>query len=498
MEFIRIGHKKSSGLFIKGLVAGLISFPLVILFLFRLSLGQIGEPFYIIPVRGVIDLGLSSFIKRSISEAKENNARIIILEIDTFGGRVDAAVEITDGLEKAKPISTVAFIDDQAWSAGALIALACERIVMSPGSSIGSAEPRAIGFAGKDEITDEKIVSAIRAKFKSLAEENNHPVNLALAMADKDFEIKQVRIKDEIKILTTQEIEEIRPLYQEKEIQILKTISPKGKLLNLTASEAKEFGLADAILDNRSALIKHLGLEEKYGIQTEITWSELLVRFLTHPIVSALLLTLGFLGLLFELRIPGWGISGTLGLIFLALFFGGHYLAGLANRLDILIFLTGITLLFLEVAIIPGFGIAGILGIALILGGVFLALIKTPLTLPRVELYRALSTIGYSIILTFLTILISFRFLPETGLWKKIILRAEERKEEGFQVDLSLQTYVGKIAKAQTVLRPAGKVICEDKILDAISEGDFIDRDKKVEIIRVEENRLIVREYEDA
>ena len=471
---------------------------LILVSLLSSAFSQPKESIYVIPVKGIIDLGLSSFIKRSILEAKENKAKAIILEIDTFGGRVDAAVEITDALGKVKPIPTVAFIDGQAWSAGALIALACGKIIMSPGSSIGSAEPRVMGTANKDELSDEKTVSAIRAKFKSLAQSNNYPVNLALSMVDKDIEVKQVKIKDEIKILTAYEIEELKAQYKDQEIQVIKTINPKGKLLNLTANDAKEFGLTEAVLDNRQALVNYLKLDGKDVVETRITWSEGLVRFLTHPILSPLLLSLGFLGILFELQVPGWGLSGTLGAVFLALFFWGHYLVGLAHWTEILIFFLGITLLFLELFVIPGFGIAGISGIIFILTGVFLALIKHPLEIPKIQLAGAFNSIGFAVILTAAAAILLLKFLPKSPLWKNIILTSEEKKEEGFRSAVSLDKYIGKSGKAITVLRPAGKADIEGEILDVTSLGDFIDKDTPVRVLSVRGAELAVEEVKNA
>lgn len=449
---------------------------------------------YIIPIKGIIDLGLSGFIKRALTEAKENNAKAIILEIDTFGGRVDAAVEIADGLEKIKPILTVAFVDDHAWSAGALISLACEKIIMSPGSSIGSSEPRAIGFGARDELTDEKTVSAIRAKFKSLAEENNHPLNLALAMVDKDFEIKQVRIKDEIKILTAQELDEIKSKYKEKEIEVIKTINPKGKLLNLTAKEAEELGLAEKVLASRGLVLNYLNIEKPKIKEGRPNWSERLVRFLTHPIVSPLLLTLGFLGIFYELQIPGWGLSGTLGLIFLGLFFWGHYLVGLASWTEVIIFFIGILLLLLEILVIPGFGITGISGIVLILLGIYLSLVKHPLDVGgKAQVYSALSTLSLSIILTFIIVVLTWKFLPKTGLWKRIILDFSETKRAGFQLTPSFEQYLGKSGKSLTVLRPTGRALIKGNTLDVITEGEFIDKDKEIKVVKVEGNKIIVK-----
>ena len=467
---------------------------LILCCIYSLSFSQPKESVYVIPIKGAIDLGLSGFIKRSLEEAEDNQASAIILEIDTFGGRVDAAVEICDYLEKIKPIPTIAFIDDHAWSAGALISLACEKIIMSPGASIGSAEPRAMGFTGKDELTDEKTVSAIRAKFKALAEENDYPINLALAMVDKDYEIKQVKIKDEIKILTAEELQEIRQLYRPRDIQIIKTISAKGKLLNLTAGEAKEFRLAEEILNNRRAVLDYLGLSKKQVIQTQATWSEALVRFLTHPLLSPLLLTLGFLGILFELKIPGWGISGTLGLLFLGLFFWGHYLVGLANWTELVIFFLGILLLLLEIFVIPGFGITGISGIILILAGIFLSLVKHPLSAPKAQLAQAFYTLSFAIIITFAGLILSWKFLPRTGLWRRIILSSAETKKEGFQSATSRESYLGKMGQSLTPLRPTGRAVIEGNRQDVITEGEFIDKDREIKVVKIEGNKIIVKE----
>ena len=467
---------------------------LLLTYIYTLGFSQTKESIYVIPVKGAIDLGLSGFIQRSLSEAKDNQASAIILEIDTFGGRVDAAVEICDHLEKIKPIPTIAFVDDQAWSAGALISLACEKIIMSPGSSIGSAEPRTMGFMGKNELTDEKTISAIRAKFKALAEENHHPVNLALAMVDKDYQIEQIKLKNKIEILTAGELEEKKQQYKKRDIRIIKTISSKGKLLNLTAGEAREFGLASEILNSRRAVLDYLGLGKKEIIQTQATWSEALVRFLTHPLISPLFLTLGFLGILFELKIPGWGISGTLGLLFLALFFWGHYLVGLASWTELVIFFLGIILLLLEIFVIPGFGVAGISGIALILVGIFLSLVKHPLSTPNTQLVQAFYTLSFSIIITFVMLIFSWKFLPQTGLWKRIILSFAETKKEGFQAAASQKSYLGKTGRSLTSLRPIGRATIEEKNLDVITEGEFIDKDKAIKVIKIEGNKIIVKE----
>ncbi len=448
---------------------------------------------YSVPVKGVIDLGLSGFVKRALEEAKANQASAVIFEIDTFGGRVDAAVNIVNYIEELHPISTFAFVTGEAWSAGALITLACKSIVMSPGSSIGSAEPR-IGGMAKQQPTDEKMVSALRAKFKSIAEQNAHPANLAMAMVDKDIELKEISIKGKTEIVTTEELEERKSRFKERDIKIIKTISAKGKLLNLTAEEALNLKLADKVLSTREEVLKFAQLKDAEIIKNTPNWSEKLVRFLTHPVVSSLLLSLGSLGILFELRMPGWGVSGTLGIISLVLFFWGHYLIGLANWTEIFLFLLGMILLGLEILVIPSFGIAGISGAALVLAGIFLALIKHPFEVPKGELTQAFYTMAYSFIITFMIILLSFKFLPKVGLWKRLVLTQQENRAGGFRATSPKETYLGKTGKTLSILRPSGRAVFKDKLLDVVTEGDFIEKDKTVKVVKVEGNRIVVSE----
>ncbi|MCM8766263.1 MAG: nodulation protein NfeD [Candidatus Omnitrophica bacterium] len=457
------------------------------------------EKIFILPIKGVIDLGLSGFVKRVVKEAKKENVSLVIVEIDTFGGRLDAVGEIVKSLEELKPIPTKAFISAEAWSAGALISLACEEIYMSPGSSIGSAEPRAIGMGVEEEVKDEKTISALRAKFKATAEANKHNPKLAEAFVDKDVELKFVSIENKNYILTSEEIEEKRKELGEEKIKVIKTITEKGKLLNLTAEEAKELGLAKEIVSNRKSLLTLLNLEKEEIFEPKPTWSENLVRFLTHPIVSSLLLTLGFLGIIFEIKIPGWGLAGTLGVISLALFFWGHYLVGLANWTEILLFTLAVILIFLEIFVIPGFGIAGISGGILLLVSIFLALIKHPLHTPKIELLQAFQVVVYSFFATLVIILLSINLFPKTGLWRKIILQERETQEGGYTtIDLTQENLIGKIGKTITPLRPTGKADFSGKIFDVIAEGEFVEKDKEIEVVSVEGNRIIVKLKEDA
>lgn len=465
---------------------------------------------YVIPVEDrkvfTVDLGLSAFVKRAVKEAEEAKAEAIIFQINTFGGRVDAATEIRDILFNTE-IKTIAFVNKRAISAGALITLACQSIVMAPGATVGAATPVQMSPGGGGaKALGEKYISYVRKEFKSTAERNNHPAKLAEAMVDADIELKAVTIDNQLIILTPEGLEEKKEKLGEEKIKIEKSDIPagfsKGKLLTLTTDEALRFGLVSYKVNKIEEILPLYKLEGSSLVKAPITWSENFVRFLTHPVVSGLLLTLGSLGLIFELRIPGWGVSGTLGLLCLALFFGGQYLVGLASWIEPVLFVLGVGLLLAEILVIPGFGIAGIGGIILIVASLFLALIKHPLPtfpLAKEEYGSALYTISLSFMAIFIVTLLSLKFVPQTRLWKRLrprmILTSREESEEGYRgTPSSWERFLGKEGKTLTILRPAGRAIFGEEILDVVTGGNFINQDSLIKVVKVEGNRIVVAE----
>jgi membrane-bound serine protease (ClpP class) len=455
----------------------------------------LSESVYVIPVKGTIDLGLSAFIGRSIGEAKQANAVAIILDIDTYGGRLDATDQIASFISDAKPIPVLAFVRGQAWSAGALISLACRYIYMAEGSSIGSAQPRGIGVLGAQEL-DEKTISAVRAKFRSIAEENGHNPSLAEKMVDKDIGLKLVEYEGTIKILKEEELQaKIKQVGEEKIRTLPAPIGfEKGKLLNLSAQEAKTLKLASAIVNTIEDIAKEQGWERYEFVQKQMNWAEIMVRFFTDPTVSSILIMLGILGIIYELQMPGWGISGTLGIIFLAIFFWGHHLVGLADWIEIILVIAGLGLLAVEIFITPGFGIAGISGIILTLGGIFLAMVRHPFEAPAHEITQALYVITYALVGSILMLILTTKFVPKTHFWKRVALLTEERAEQGYTTQVErLKMYVDKQGVADSYLRPSGRIKIGDELIDAETQGEFIDKGEIVKVIRFEGSRVIVK-----
>jgi len=489
---------------------------------------------YIIQLDGEINLGTSSFLRRSVIEAERLQARAIVVEINTFGGRVDSATEIRDALI-GTDIKTIAYVNKRAISAGALIALACQSIVMAPGSTIGAATPVMMGPGMAAPLpTGEKEVSYMRTEFRSTAEHNGYPPLLAEAMVDPDaalaarftaegtelFEIdmpavavpnkpeqvKQPESMFPFKLPTFTPEETVgRYLWSAISIDDLnaddKVVIKRGKLLTLTADDAALYGLTTYTADSLKTVLTEFGLQNTRLVYARIKWSERMAGFLTNPVVSGLLLTFGFLGILYELKMPGWGVSGTFGFICLALFFGAHYLAGFANWFEVILFLVGIGLLAAEIFVIPGFGVAGVSGILCIVASLYLALVKQ--FVPQYEwdmadVNRAVWTLIAWVITFILALALSWKILARTPLYAGIVQVNEERADRGFTMpSAGQQDLVGLEGIATTILRPTGRARLGDKTHTVIAEGEFIEKGTPVRVAEVKGNRIVVVRVED-
>ena len=425
----------------------------LVLFLPSVLLNQV----YHIEISGTIDLGLPPYIERVIEDAEEAGAKAIVLEVNTFGGRVDAATEIKDILLNTD-LLTLAYINKRAISAGALISISCKKIGMSPGGSIGATTV----VSGEGEKAPEKSQSYMRAEMGSTAELNGRNRLIAEGMVDEDVEVPG--------------------------------LSEKGKLITLTVEDAIKWEMADFEAPTLTAFLDSLNLASEPVIRSKVNWAENVVRFLTGPMVSPLLISLGLLGLFFEIKSPGWGIPGTVGLVLLTLFFGSHYLVHLANLEEILLFALGLILLALEVFVIPGFGVAGIAGIIALLTAIYLSLIGAFKYVSVDDFSAAAAQLGGALLLTLIGAFTLARFIPKTGLWKKITLVGEQKKEEGFISSRDYSNYLDKEGIAVSNLRPAGVGLFDDERLDVVTEGSLIDQNSPIKIIRVEGYRLVVRE----
>ena len=425
---------------------------------------------YRVPIEGTIDLGLPPFIQRTLEDAESNEATAVIFDINTFGGRVDAATQIKDAILGAD-IPTIAFINRRAISAGALISLSCEKIYMTGGGLIGAAT--AVDMTGKKG--SEKVISFMREEMASTAEKRGRSKEIARGMVDEELTFTHLVIGgDSIKV---------------DDIEGRKD----GKLISLTTEQALRYKIADGTAENMEALLDSLGYSSVKTIETAENWSEAIVRFLTNPVVASLLTTFGFLGILFELQSPGWGIPGFVGLACLILSLSASYIAQLATMSDMLFVLTGLALILLEVLVIPGFGIAGLGGIGLMIYGLYLLLLPD-VPVGEEVLGQAMDGFFIGLVGAVIGLVLLAKLMIKTKFWEQLTAPDTQKKEEGYSNTLGWESLQGETGIADTDLHPSGWVRVKDQRIFVVSEGEFIEEGKEIKILSVDGNRVLVRE----
>ena len=425
---------------------------------------------YRVPIEGIIDLGLPPFIQRTLEDAESNEATAVIFDINTFGGRVDAATQIKDAILGAD-ILTIAFINRRAISAGALISLSCEKIYMTGGGLIGAAT--AVDMTGKKG--SEKVISFMREEMASTAEKRGRSKEIARGMVDEDLTFTHLVIGgDSIKV---------------DDIEGRKD----GKLISLTTEQALKYKIADGTAENMEALLDSLGYSSFETIETAENWSEAIVRFLTNPVVASLLTTFGFLGILFELQSPGWGIPGFVGLTCLILSLSASYIAQLATMSDMLFVLTGLALILLEVLVIPGFGIAGLGGIGLMIYGLYLLLLPD-IPVSEEILGQAMDGFLIGLVGAVIGVVLLAKLMIKTKFWEQLTAPDTQKKEDGYSNTFGWESLQGETGNADTDLHPSGWVRVKDQRIFVVSEGEFIEEGKEIKILSVDGNRVLVRE----
>ncbi|UZJ80599.1 NfeD family protein [Fictibacillus sp. KU28468] len=409
-----------------------------------------GKKVYVIPVQQEIERGLEAFLKRSIKDAESAGADHIIFEINTPGGRVDSANNIAEVIRDTK-IPTTAYIVKDAFSAGAYIALNADEIVMKPSTTIGSAAV----IDSRGNTAGKKAESAWIAEMEAAAELNNRNPKYARAMADDDMELKELGLK-------------------------------KGELLTLTANQAVKVGYAEKIVKDRSELLSYLKLDDASVTQEDLSLAERVARFVTSPVVVPILLSIGFLGMVIELFTAGFGVAGIIGLSSMFLYFFGHLLAGLAGWESIILFILGIIFLLLEV-FVPG-GILGILGLTAVIASLVMA---------AGSLTTIVTSIAIAILVTIIGAFLFLKFFGYKGPLRKLVLFDSTSTEKGYVSSRQRHDLTGRIAESITPLRPSGTAELDGEYLDVVTEGSFIQKGKRIKIVKVQGSRIVVREVKD-
>ncbi len=431
---------------------------------------------YIIPIKDVIDNALLYVIRRGLNEAEAENADAIIFDMDTPGGRLDSAEEILAMLRGLK-VPTYTFVNPNAISAGAIIALSTDHIWMSPGSKIGDAMPIMLSvFGGVEKMPEalqEKSTSYVAAMIRAAAQHKGHDPQLAEAMVRRDSEYK---IGDTV-------------------------IAKKGQLLTLTNKDAEQLvGTNQAPLLSRGTvadmdeLLVRIGKDKCRVVELQVTQAENIARLIES--FSVILLGLGLLGIYIEFKTPGFGLPGILGIALLAVWFWGYNIAGLAGMEEVALFVLGLALLLVEIFLIPGFGITGIAGITLIVISILMAMVEYypgepwyP-TFPKFRL--PLTNFGLASILSAAGLLIAGRFLPKTSAFNKLVLQKATDRKEGFAASSDTSHLTGRTGTALTRLRPAGTALFDGDRMNVVTRGEYIEAGERVRIAETHGNRIVV------
>jgi membrane-bound serine protease (ClpP class) len=421
-----------------------------------------GSEVVVIGIDRTVELGLAAFVRRAIDTHPD--AVAIVLDINTLGGRVDAAIQIRDALLDAAP-RTVAYVHPRAISAGALIALACDNILMSSGATIGAATPVQAGAGGQMEAAGEKMVSYMRAEMRATAEANGRRGDIAEAMVDREVVIKGV-IKE-------------------------------GKLLTLDTDQAIKIGIADGEAANLDAVMEALTLKDPKIERVEVNWGEEVARWLTEPTVSGLLLSVGMLGLMIAFYTRTVGAFTIAGFLALALFFGGHAVVHLVGWEEALLFIAGVVLVVVEIFFVPGLGVPGVLGLIFVLASLVLALIGIPIdvSFETGVLTDAMTRVMVSLLGSFVLALVVGRLLSRTAMGQALVL---QEAETGFLSAPTASDLIGQTGEALTDLRPTGKVTIEGQRHEATSEREFVARGSRIRVIGKDGPALVVRPEEES
>ncbi len=434
----------------------------------------------VIPLTGEVTQAQFYFLRRILKKAEAADASALIIDMDTYGGSLKAAVDMLGALMKST-IPTLTYVNTNAGSAGALIALSTKRVYMAPVSAIGAAAPISGGGEDLQETINSKVVSYFSGYFRSAAERNGYNPELAEAFINKE---KEVKIGD-------------------------KVINPKGTLLTLSAQEAvKEYDgkplLAQGIASSLNDLCEKAGLRVKDIDRIQPSGFERIAQWIT--ILAPLFLLGGMIGAYLEFKSPGFGVAGILSATCFLLFFAGHYIAGLTGFEVVAVFVLGLILVLIELLFFPGMTFLALFGTALMTGSLLFAMVdfypSQPFEFSLDVLMRPLLNLGIAVVLFVFAVSALARFLPDLPFFNRLILATQSASgpstENSTPAFFEPRVRVGEEGVARTILRPAGKAEFGAALVDVVTDGEFLERGAKVRVAMVEGDRVVVEAVNSA
>ncbi len=460
------------------------------------------------------------FFRKTLERAHQARARALILELDTPGGSVETAFKYLSIMEKSQ-VPIVVYLNPNGISAGMIIAMGADRAAISPNGLIGDAMPISMGIGGVKPVTEKPEDPAEKSAGKAPAKSDKQPEKLKNAPKNPQQPAMLEEILREIQNLrSSQENKEDKSLADQKFLTVffkmLQVLAEKNSRpvnviramadpytrltaekdgiehnkrspLTLSAREAQKLKVVDHIAENRDDLLRQLGLENAELVEVKRTATEQIGLFLATPAIAGLLLVIGLVGIFVEIKTPGFGVPGVLGISALTLFFLGHIASGSSDWGPMVVFFVGLLLVALEIFVIPGFGLVGTLGFLCILVSFFWAFgLENVSTALRVVTFSLTAAIA-------IMILLAVYVLPKTPLFRKVSLDAVLSSEEGCKAQTADQDLIGAEGVAVTPLRPAGVVRIAGERHDAASEGDFLDAGAGVVVTGCNGFQLVVR-----
>lgn len=416
----------------------------------------------VLEIRDEIDPRMTRYVKLAVEHAEKTNADIVVVDMDTYGGVLTDAKEIVDMMMALKQPVWV-FINSDAASAGALISIACDSIYMAPGASIGAATV-VTGTGG--EAAPDKYQSYMRSIMRSTAEENGRDPRIAEGMVDERV--------------------------------VIDSVKQAGKVITFTTSEAMEYGYCEAKVESIEEILKRNKIDSYELDRFKLGAVERIIAFFLNPFISGILILVIIGGIYFEMQSPGIGFPLFASITALILYLVPYYLNGLADYWEIIALFGGLTLIFLEVFVIPGFGVAGISGIALTVSSLVLIMLNNDFFnfefVPFGDIVVAFfATIG-GISGGFLLLFFGGAHITKTRAFQRIALTEMQESSQGYSVNSQAQVLNGKKGMAHTVLRPSGKVMIDGQIYDAFTRGEFIEKGTEIEVVGTEGVTLKVKQ----
>jgi len=447
-----------------------------------------------------------ALLKRRFEQAVERGADIIILDIDSPGGYLSTTLELVRMLEDAQQVETVAYIEREAISGAAILALATDRIVMLPRARIGDAGMIVMGEDSAFRYAPEKARSLLAQQLRDLADKHGRPRALVEAMVDKDLIVtRATRTEDgEVRYLSNRDWDSFDEADEWEQGPVVRE-APGNTFFTANGARAVELGVAELVIDNREQLAGAIGAIAPIPV-IQPSSVDTLILILNSPVVTWLLLVVGLIALVIELGAPGVGFGGMLSILCFGLFFWSRFLGGTSGWFEVILFVIGLVFLMLEIFIIPGIGVAGITGGLMVLFSLVMASRRFMMPESARDMSELMTDIGV-VLGAFVGFAIGLavlaRYLGELPMISRMALAPVTIDDEVAVGSLAAGTstgepawqrvQVGDLGQTLGPLRPSGKMLIDDEIVDVVSEGDFVAADTPVRVVAAQGRRIVVR-----